>query len=111
MNINIPEDKKVEIDTKEQLFEAIEEFGDTFYEKVTTPASSHLFIVNEHSQQLYEEKREVSHLVVEKLLFIMRRARPDLETEISFLCRRFIEERCGRMEKPKESAIMGKVNH
>ena len=52
MNINIPEDKKVEIDTKEQLFEAIEEFGDTFYEKVTTPASSHLFIVNEHAQQL-----------------------------------------------------------
>ena len=53
MNINIPEDKKVEIDTKEQLFEAIEEFGDIFYEKVTTPASSHLFIVNEQAQQLY----------------------------------------------------------
>ena len=111
MNVNITEDKKVDMEMKEKLSEAIEAFGENIYEKVTTPASSHLFIVNEQSQQLYEEKREVSHLVVEKLLFIMRRARPDLETEISFLCRRFIEERCGRMEKPKESAIMGKVNH
>ena len=54
MNINITEDKKVEIDTKEQLLEAIQEFGGNIGEKVTTPVSSNLIIVNKQAQQLDE---------------------------------------------------------
>ena len=46
------EEKRVEIDTKEQFSEAIEAFGWNFDEKVTTLESSNLFIVNRKSQQL-----------------------------------------------------------
>ena len=46
MNINITEDKKVEINMKYQFSEAIEEFEENIDKKVTTPVSSELFIVN-----------------------------------------------------------------
>ena len=88
VNINITEDKKVEIEMKEKLLKAIEALKENIDEKLTTPASSHLFIFNEQAQQLYEENSEIFHLAVAKLLCMMRRARPDLETAISFLCRR-----------------------
>ena len=39
--------------------EAIEAFGEYLDEKVTTPASSHIFIFYEKSKQLDEEKREM----------------------------------------------------
>ena len=45
-------------------------------------------MVNEEAQQLDEEKSENFHFVVAKILYIMRRARTDLETAISLLCRR-----------------------
>ena len=46
MGINITEVKKVEIDMKEQLLEAIQAFGENIDKKVTIPASIHLFIFN-----------------------------------------------------------------
>ena len=58
---------------KEKLLKAIEAFGENIDEKVTTPASSHQFIVNEQAQHLDEEKSEIFHPVVAKLLYIMRR--------------------------------------
>ena len=54
----------------------------------TALGSSHLFMFNKQAKQLDEDKNEIFHSVVAKLLYIMRRERPDLETETSFLCRR-----------------------
>ena len=67
---------------KERLLEEIELFGENIDEKVTTPESTHLFIVTKKSQQLDEEKRYTFHSVVAKILYIMKRARPDLEISI-----------------------------
>ena len=61
MNINITEEKKVEIDTKEQLLEAIEAFWENIDEKVTTPSSSHLFIFNE--KQVKNMKKRVKSTI------------------------------------------------
>ena len=54
MNINITEDKQVEIEMKDKFLEAIEEFGENINEQVTTPPYSHLFIVNQQANQLDE---------------------------------------------------------
>ena len=67
---------------KAQLLEAKEEFGENINEKVTTPESIHLFTANKQIQQLDEEKSYLFHLVVAKLLYIMRKLIPDLETSI-----------------------------
>ena len=68
---------------KEQLLKEIKTFRENIDEKVTTTASSHIFVVNKQAQQI-----EIFHLVVAKLLYIMRREGPNLETEITFLCSR-----------------------
>ena len=52
MNINITEDKNVEIYIKDKLMEAIEVFGYNIDEKLTTTEYRHLFIVNEQQNKL-----------------------------------------------------------
>ena len=47
MNVQITEDKKIEINMEDQLMEAIELFGEELEGKVTSPAQHHLFQVNE----------------------------------------------------------------
>ena len=53
MNIQITEDKKIEIEMEDQLMEAIELFGGELEGKVTSPAQHYLFQVNEDSEHLY----------------------------------------------------------
>ena len=88
LNLHITDDKKVEIDMKEQLMEAIEAFGEKIDGVVATPAQRHLFEVDENAEQLDEKKSDIFHSVTQKLLYITKRARPDLETLISFLTTR-----------------------
>ena len=66
INYNITEDKNIDIEIKEQLLEAIEAFGENIDEKVTTPEYNHILLVNDQTQQLYEEKSKCFHSVVEK---------------------------------------------
>ena len=55
---------------------------------VTTPAARHLFKINPEGQKLEERRKKVFHSITNKLLFTEKRLRPDIETTISFLCRR-----------------------
>ena len=54
-------------------------------------ATKKLFEVREDDKQLSENKGELFHLVAEKLLFIMNRSRPDLETAMRFLTMRVLK--------------------
>ena len=81
-------DKKIEIEMKNQILEAIEWLDEDLTEKPNTPANKNLFNVTEESISLNDEKSDVFHSIVAKLLYITKRARPDVETAISFLCRR-----------------------
>jgi hypothetical protein len=53
-----------------------------------TAAAGHLFNVNENPVLLPPEKAEVFHRMVMQLLYLSQRGRPDLQTAVSFLCRR-----------------------
>jgi hypothetical protein len=53
-----------------------------------TSAGNHLFQVNEEGTKLDEEKAQVYHHIVAKALFLCKRARPDLQTAVAFLCTR-----------------------
>ena len=89
MKIKI-KDKRIEIDMSKQLKEVIDVFeacGEIAPGGVTSCAAHHLFEVRKDAEQLNEEKSEVFHSLTAKLLYIMKRARPDLETAISFLSR------------------------
>ena len=95
---------------KDQFLESIEAFGDNIDENLTTPASSHLLIFNKQAQQLDNEKSKKIHSVVAKIIYIMKRARPNLETAISS----HAEEYRGEMwttGKTKETTVTGKGQH
>ena len=88
MDVHIKENKKIEISMKKQILEAIEWFGENITHKPATPANKRLFNVNDDSEPLDEDRKEIFHSVVTKLLYITKRARPDIEPSVAFLCTR-----------------------
>jgi hypothetical protein len=63
-------------------------FGEDVDKTVVTPALKNLFTINHDAKELNSDDSDTFHSVVAKLLFIMKRARPDLETVVSFLMTR-----------------------
>ena len=93
MNLKIDKDKKtVKIDMKEQISKLIDKFeedsGESVKISVTTPATHNLFKVDIEGIELGKKQSENFHSTTASLLYIMKRARPDIETAISFLMRR-----------------------
>ena len=60
----------------------------TKLKQVNTPAAEHLFDVNPQSQPLRNPKKEDFHTMIAKALFSCKRARPDLQPTVPFLCTR-----------------------
>ena len=56
-----------------------------------TPATNRLFDVNPESVKLTREKADEFHHITARLLYLCKRARPDIQTTISFLCTRVKE--------------------
>ena len=77
---------------KDQLRETIDMFnnfeGNKIEEIVSSPAQKHLRECNDKCHKLNGRKSELFHSIVAKLLWIMKRARPDLEVAVSYLCTR-----------------------
>ena len=62
--------------------------GQDIEETVTSPAQKHLRGVNTDYKPLSNEKKDNTHSIVAILLWIMKRARPNLETAVGLLCTR-----------------------
>lgn len=56
--------------------------------EVEMPAADHLFQINPNGQRVSKEVAERFHTMVAKLLFLAKRARPEIQTAIAFLCTR-----------------------
>ena len=88
MNITMRDNREIEIEMKDQIREALDWFEETIYEKPTTPANNNLFNVQKDTIELNQEKSDLFHSIVAKLLYICKRARPDVETTVAYLCTR-----------------------
>ena len=89
MNIILDRKKKfIEIDMSDTLMETIKYFGEDVDDTVASPTRKNIFEVNNDSPELDERRRKIFHSVMAKLIFIMKRGRPDLETPMSFLMKR-----------------------
>ena len=73
---------------KDQVKEAITWFGEPINEKPALPANKNLFVIPTDSPELDSEKSDIFHSVVQKLLYITKRARSEIETAVLFLCTR-----------------------
>jgi len=54
----------------------------------TTPATLHLFKVDDGAQKLDKDRAQLFHHLVAKLLYLSRRSRQDIQTAVVFLCMR-----------------------
>lgn len=53
-----------------------------------TPGNKTYFAIDHHSQQLSDKHKKIFHTTTAKLLYLAKRARPDILTVVSFLCTR-----------------------
>ena len=68
--------------------ESLEAFPEDCSKSVKTPAASYLFEINDECAKISETDRKVLHSIVAKLLFVTKRARPDISVPIAFLTSR-----------------------
>ena len=88
IDILLGEDGLVEISQHDQVQEALNKFGETCDNHVSSPCANHLWDVNENAEKLSKEKSDLFHSIVAKLLYITKRSRPDIETAVAFLTTR-----------------------
>ena len=69
----------------DQIKETVKAFGKEVEGLVKSPTAKYLFNIPEHEGDLDKERKECFHTVVAKMLFIINRAKPDLEAAITFL--------------------------
>eukprot|EP00980_Cylindrotheca_fusiformis_P003695 scaffold819_cov157-Cylindrotheca_fusiformis.AAC.2 len=85
MDIKFPGNGEVKILMMDYIREAIKAFPEDCSRRAVTPATNSLFKINPDATKLPEEKRELLHSLTAKLLFVSKRARPDIQVPISFL--------------------------
>ena len=80
--------KEVTVSTPHHVDESLEYFGETLKGNVVNPATSQHFTITSEAKELDDEKKECYHSITAKILWIMKRSRPDLESSVYFLCTR-----------------------
>jgi hypothetical protein len=80
---------KVKITMVDYIEKMLRGVPDDMDNEAATPAPNHLFEVNEDDpEKLDEDKAITFHHNVAKLLFLCKRARPDIQAPVAFLCTR-----------------------
>ena len=89
------------------LFKVIEEFPEIIKGTRSSPAGDHLFQFREDVDRklLPEEQARQFHRTVAQLLFLCKRARPDIELVVSFLTTRVKEPDEDDWEKLKHGLV------
>jgi hypothetical protein len=88
MTIDYSEDGKVKFTMYDYLEDILEESPEDMKGTTRTVASDHLFTVNPECTKLNPETADYYHRTVARMLFASKRARPDLQTAVAFLCTR-----------------------
>ena len=84
MNVKI-KDKKVYIDIKDQALQSIEWWKEQGNTRTPTPASFTLFSTDDSTPTLSENESGTFHSIVQKVLYIYKRAMPNIEPAICAL--------------------------
>jgi hypothetical protein len=89
MNLDFSKEDKVVIRMWDYIQGILDEAPDDMSWTANSPAASHLLLVNNQSPVYLDNKTgKLFHTLVAKLLFLSKRARPDIQLAVSFLCTR-----------------------
>jgi hypothetical protein len=87
LDFSIP--KKIKVLMNDYIDKVLLDLPDDMSGTAPTPAANYLFTVNTtNPTALSKSDAEHFHHVVAQLLFLCKRARPDIQTAVSFLCTR-----------------------
>lgn len=88
MEVEFCDDGSLKLSQIDYIKEAIEDFGEDLGRKAPNPAGKNCFKVDPSATKLDEPKRKRFHSIVQKLLWVTKRSRPDIMVPISFLTKR-----------------------
>jgi hypothetical protein len=88
ITIDYSERNKVKFTMYDYLEDVLAEMPDDMNGTAPTPASDNLFDVDEESPPLNEKESDFFQRTTARLLFAAKRARPDLQVAIAYLCTR-----------------------
>ena len=88
MTLDFSVDGKVSIRMEDYVENMLADLPGSFDGVAVTPAAEHLFKVNEDAAALDESDSDLFHSTTAKILFLCKRARPDVQTPVAFLCTR-----------------------
>lgn len=91
MTITYRRNNEVEISMVDYMTKLLEEVPETMIGDAKTPEAEFLFKVNIDEENLGDGAAQEFHHIVARLLFISKRARPDIQTAVAFLCTRVKE--------------------
>ena len=97
MQIDYTKIKQVQITMYDYIHNMLNELPPDMDGVATTSAANNLFSVNQEAQKLNEKSAEMFHHNVAKLLYLCKRARPDIQTAVAFLTT--------RVKKPDEDDL------
>ena len=72
----------------DHIKETIDDFEEDLGRVAKDPVNKKIFMINPESEPLPEPKRKRLHSMVQKLLWIAKRARPDIMVPVAFLTKR-----------------------
>jgi len=99
MTLDFSERGIAKIDMKQYITNILDEMPIEMAGVCTTPAANHLFEVDPEAEKLNDQTKEFFHHVTAQLLFLCKRARPDIQTAIAFLCTRVQHPDCDDYKK------------
>ena len=88
IDLNFRDNGTVTILMKEYIKECLEAYGEEIGKGVNTPAKHDLFVIDGEAKDSCEEKMDIFHHIVAKLVYVSKRAGVDIDLAISFLCPR-----------------------
>ena len=88
MTIDYSDKGKVKFTMIDYIKGMLDELPGDMEGTVTTPASSHLFDVNDNAEKLYDAMGEMFHHNTAKLPFLCQHAWPDIQPALAFLSTR-----------------------
>lgn len=88
MTIDYTEAGKCKIRMSDYIEEMLDDIPKDMIGDASTPAADHLFHVDNNATTLDETAAQLFHHITAKLLFLSKRARPDIQTAVAFLTTR-----------------------
>ena len=91
MTIEYTDDRKVKFTMNDYIDGLLNEMTEDMKGVAVTPAASHLNEVNDNAEKLSDTMCDTFHHLTAKILYLSKRARPDLQTAVSFLTTRIMQ--------------------